>query len=286
MSPRISIAVLAAGLLAGPAVQAAGPGGFDPVLDQAYGAGTLDERVAKLEKRLSGESMAEMLNRIEQLQGDVLRMRGEIEELSHALDLAKQQQAAMYTDLDQRLRGSLPPGQQPPATENPNPAPAEEPAGAAPPPPPVVQAPPRAPAPAAPAAPAVDPNAAKQAAYQKGLNLLKDGKYPESIREFKGFLAANPGGENADNALYWMGEAYYVLRDFTASRDAYRKLIRDYPQSSRVADALLKIGYIEYDGGQWVRARDLLNDVVKRFPGTNAATQAQKKLAKIKQEGH
>lgn len=291
MTPRIAIAALAVGLLLGPAAYA-GPGDYDPTYEQAggYGPGTLDERVAKLEKRLSGEAMMEILNRMEQLQGDVLRMRGEIEDLNHALDMVKQQQTAMYADLEQRIQGGSQAqvGQQTPAPEDQNPSLSDEPpsppVSAAP---PVVQPPPPPPKPVVPPpSPVVDANAAKQAGYQKGLNLLKDGKYPESIREFKGFLAANPGGENADNALYWMGEAYYVLRDFTASREAYRKLQRDYPQSARLADGQLKLGYIEYDTGQWVKAREFLNDVVKRYPGTNAAIQAGKKLAKMKQEGH
>jgi tol-pal system protein YbgF len=298
MSTRISIATALAGLLVLAAGDAAARD-YDPSYDQigGYGAGTLDERVAKLEKRLSGEAMMEMLNRMEQLQTDVLRLRGEVEELNHALDTVKQQQKAMYSDLEQRLQGGATPAtpapedaQSPPeaaaspAGESPvaPPAGASTPSSVAPPPAPIAPAPPPKPA-AAP--PPVDAGAARQAAYQKGLNLLKDGKYPESVREFKSFLAAYPSGENSDNAQYWLGEAYYVLRDFTAAREAYRKLVRDFPQSAKVADAQLKLGYIEYDTGQWAKARELLSQVVKIYPGTGAATQASKRLAKMKQEG-
>lgn len=269
------------------------PGEYDSGYDQGggYGVGTLDERVAKLEKRLSGEAMMEMLSRMDKLQSDVARLRGEVEELHHELDTVKQQQKAMYTDLEQRLPGgtSATAGSQPPAPPSEGQPPVEgevsPAASVAPPPPAASPPPPPPPKPVVPPQPQVDAGAARQAVYQKGLTLLKDGKYPEAIREFKNFLGTNPTGENADNAVYWMGEAYYVLRDFTASRETYRRLIRDFPQSPKVADAQLKLGYIDYDTGQWAKAREQLNEVVKRYPGTNAASQASKRLAKMKQEG-
>ena len=55
-------------------IASAAPGDYDPAYDQGggYGAATLDERVVKLEKKLSGDSQIELLNRVEQLQKDVL----------------------------------------------------------------------------------------------------------------------------------------------------------------------------------------------------------------------
>ena len=49
---------------------------------------------------------------------------------------------------------------------------------------------------------------------------------------------------------------------------------------------MLKLGYIEYDASQWGKAREQLNDVIKQFPGSSAAKLAEKRLAKMKQEGH
>jgi TolA-binding protein len=63
-------------------------------------------------------------------------------------------------------------------------------------------------------------------------------------------------------------------------------MIRKFPQSGKVADALLKIAYIEYDGGQYANARELLGDVIKRYPTSSAARMAEKRLEKIKAEKH
>lgn len=252
----------------------------DEVYDSAGAYGqTLDERVAKLEKRLSSNSLMDMMKRMEQLQADMAKMRGKMEELSNEVETLRKQQKDMYLDLEQRLQPAPTPGAQPPAEGA---APEGQTPAAVPPDP--AAAPPSTPRPAAAAAPPA--SAGRQEAYDKAFNLLKEGKYPESVRAFKSFLGAYPSGELSDNAIYWMGEAYYVLRDFPASRESFRKLVREVPQSPKVADAQLKLGYIEYDASQWTKARELLTDVVKQYPGSSAAKLAEKRLAKMKQEGH
>lgn len=251
---------------------------YDRRYDQnqtGYGVPTLEERVSQLEKRFSGNALMEMYNRMEQLQAEVLKLRGENEELAHQLEELKKQQQTMYIDLDQRMQqlsagGSGAP--QVPSDQSASPdgtAPAEATASQAP----------AQPAPA----PAGDPGN-RQAAYQKAFNTLKEGKYPEAIKEFKNFIAAYPTGDYADNAHYWLAEAYYVSRDFNTSRDIFRKLIKDFPQSAKVPDALLKIGFIEFETGQKANAKELLTEVVKRYPDSSAAKLAEKRLDKLRQD--
>jgi tol-pal system protein YbgF len=250
-----------------------------PNYDQTgYGVMTLEERVAKLEKQLSGSTLMEMLKNMERLQGEVLKLRGEFEEVSHELETLKKQQRDLYTDLDQRLQAGTGgnAGQQAvaPSTESGEAATATGDSSAAPPSPPQTQAPPQS----------GSDQAGRQAAYQKAFNVLKEGEYAGAIKEFKNFLSVYPSGAYTDNATYWLAEAYYVNRDFPTARDAFRKLIKEFPQSSKVPDALLKIGYIEYDTAQYANAKELLTDVMKRYPGTSAAKLAEKRLEKIQQE--
>jgi len=271
-----SLPVTLALLGAAPLVLAASP---DDVYTQGYQAGaygqTLDERVATLEKRVSSNTLMDMVKRIEQLQTEMAKMRGKMEELSHEVDTLRKQQKDMYLDLDQRISPTPTPIPQPAADASPPADPAAG-SGAS------FSATPR---PAAIPVPTPAP-VGRQDSYDKAFNLLKEGKYPESVRAFKSFLAAYPTGEYSDNAIYWLGEAYYVLRDFPNSRESFRRLMREVPQSAKVPDALLKLGYIEYDAGQWAKARDLLNEVVKQYPGSSSAKLAERRLAKMKQEGH
>ncbi len=327
----------------------AAPGDYDPAYDQGggYGAATLDERVAKLEKKLSGDSQIELLNRVEQLQSDVLRLRGEVEDLTHRLESARRQQKEQYLDLDRRVLAltPIPPAaaeqpatqmeapiqeqQDPNAQPSTNPWPTQQAPVIVPPPttaaPPVTPPPAPVPVPAVPGSPAQSapgslaqttnsarppeppkqpaptyavqtrtpppaaPSAdseARQAAYLKGFNVFKDGKYADAIKEFKNFLNAYPKGAYSDSATYWLAESQYVNRDLAAAREAFRKVVKEYPQAAKVSDAQLKLGYIDYDTGQWVAARESLNEVIKRYPDTSAAKLAQKRLDKMNQEGH
>lgn len=255
----------------------------NPVYDSTgYGVETLDERVAKLEKQLSGSTLLEMFNTLERLQTEVQRLSGQVEELTHELETVRKQQRDTYMELDQRLQANrLTPsaaaiptasGETPDTGADSGKGPTEG-TGS-----------PQHPATATTAS--SNDSAVRQAAYQKAFNLLKDSKYPEAIKELKAFIAGYPGGEFSDNAWYWLGEAQYVSGDRTTSRDTFREMIRKFPQSSKVADALLKIAYIEYDGGQYANARELLGDVIKRYPTSSAARMAEKRLEKMKIEKH
>jgi tol-pal system protein YbgF len=238
-------------------------------VDESYATiANLIERVGRLEQRMSGQALATMVGQSEELRTELRSLRGDLEQLGHDIEELKQQQRSQYQDLDQRLQALAGGGAAAPAAGKP---PAAGDAGAA------------AGQPPAPAA--ADAEAAKQA-YQKAFNSLKEGRYKEATGLFKAFLAAYPNGDNVDNAQYWLGESYYVTRDFNAAKEAFRKVVDGYPKSAKAADALLRLGYIEYDSEHWSAAAQVLADVSKRYPGSSAAQQAQARLQKMKQEGH
>lgn len=280
---RIELVVGSLPLLLAAAVpvsaQQQGYGGYDSA---GYGAETLDERVAKLEKRLSGPGLAELGQQIERLQREVAKLRGQFEELDHKLENLKLQQQSLYTDLEQRIQQST--GAAGAVTEAPGTAGSDTVAGSestSPAEAPETQAP--APPPSRATGSASDGQAAREVAYQKAFTTLKEGRYTDAVKEFKNFTARYPSGDYADNAQYWLGEAYYVNRDFTAAREAFQKLIEKFPQSPKVPDAYLKLAYIEYDTGKTANAKQLLNDVIKRYPGSTASKQAEKRLQKLQQ---
>ncbi|QXP83004.1 tol-pal system protein YbgF [Methylococcus sp. ANG] len=283
MKPIPVLFILCGLSLAVPVRAEQGYGGYDA---GGYGAETLDERVAKLEKKLSGQVLMDLNAQIERLQRELAKTRGQLEEVNHKLETLKNQQQAMYTDLDQRLRqsGGVPPAASPDGAAADAQGAGAEDAGSGG----ETRTAVATPAPAPPSRPVAPPpaadGAAREAAYQKAFGTLKDGRYAEAIKEFKSFTARYPSGDYADNGQYWLGEAYYVNRDFNSAKDAFQKLIRNFPQSAKVSDAALKLAYIESDTGQAASAKQMLNDVIKRYPGSSAAKQAEKRLQKMQQE--
>jgi tol-pal system protein YbgF len=237
-----------------------------------------------------------MLNRIEQLQGDVQRLRGDVELQAHRLEELQRQQREQYLDTDRRLQqletgvaGGAPGGDMPAPGILPEPAPSQVQS-----PVPVVTAPPAtrsapAPMPApleAPPGAAASNTEAEQAEYDTALAILREGRYAEAAQAFNRFLAANSGSVYADNATYWLGETYYVTRDFDQALSTFQTLLSRYPQSSKVSDSHLKIGYIYYEKKDWKAAREHLDLVVNRYPGTTTARLAADRLQRMRQEGH
>ena len=143
---------------------------------------------------------------------------------------------------------------------------------------------PQAAASPAPAAPSVDP-VKEQAAYQRAFNLLKEGRYEQAAAAFQAFLSEYQGGHYADNAQYWLGEAYYVTRQFEPALTEFQKLMRNYPASSKVTHAMLKVGYIYDEMDKPDKARETLKALIANHPKTTAARLAEERLRRMKQEG-
>lgn len=129
-------------------------------------------------------------------------------------------------------------------------------------------------------------NVQERGRYEQAFDLLKNGRYGDSITAFESFLKQFPNGELSGNAQYWLGEAHYVTRAFDAAVREFSKVIDNYPNSLKYADSLLKLGYVHYELKQWQKARARLTQVIKKKPGTTIAKLAQQRLDRIRREGN
>ena len=119
---------------------------------------------------------------------------------------------------------------------------------------------------------------AAQAAYRAAVELVKSGKTTEAVSALRAFLKNYPRHEYADNAQYWLGEAYYAHKDYQHALVEFRATIETYPRGNKVPDALLKVGYCYQALGQADKARAVLEQVVNLYPKTEPATLAAKRL--------
>ncbi|HWN06651.1 MAG TPA: tol-pal system protein YbgF [Steroidobacteraceae bacterium] len=207
----------------------------------------LESRMEAAERQLSNQGLLEISRQIDLLNGELRTLRGEIDTLQHELERSRTQQRDQYVDLDTRLR-------------------AAEAALTA-------------------AAPQQAASGTPEAEYQAAFDLLKNGRYDEAAVAFGEFHARNPQHELAPNALYWLGEAHYVRRDYAAALAAFEGLMRDYPGTRKAPDALLKSGYCQFEMKQAVAARATLNRVVQEFPDSPAAVEAKARLDRIGTQG-
>jgi tol-pal system protein YbgF len=216
----------------------------DPVLQGKLN--DLDARTGKIERVVQNQSLLSLAQRADQLQNEVSVLRGRVEVLENANDTLRKQQRDLYADLDKRLSSSQ---------------------GAA-----------AAGGPPASGQAAAD---ADQTAYNQAFDILKAGKYADAITAFGQFLKNWPQSSLADNAQYWLGESYYVTRDFQSAAAAFQTVLDRWPDSRKAPDSLLKLGFTQAELKHVAQARATLVSVSTRFPGSDAANLAAARLLQL-----
>lgn len=253
-----------------------------PVTGMTRDDPALVQRVERLERMLDSRSMLEMLNRIDQLQREVQQLRGDLELQTNTLNSLQQRQRELYLDIDRRLHRLEAGGLTAPesaATDQ----------GQAPLPVPPTEAPGGQAGTGEGAVAGGDLNMdtlKERDAYEQALEVLKEGRYGEAAKAFRVFRSSYPASRYAANAQYWLGEAYYVTRDFDTALKEFTQVIEEFPASNKVADAQLKVGFIRYERKEWETARKALEEVVARFPDSTAARLARDRLERMAKEGH
>lgn len=122
---------------------------------------------------------------------------------------------------------------------------------------------------------------ASQALYDRGYTLFYQGHFVDAETSFQRFLQANPKGDLADNAQYWIGECRYSRNDVKGALAAFRQVVEKYPKGNKVADAMLKEGQCLEAMGDVEGARVTYREVIRRFSGSAAATAAEERRAKL-----
>ena len=232
---------------------------------------SLAERVAALEQKSAsqsqgaGQANVELLNRLTQLQAEMKALRDQVETLQNENNQLKERNRVQYMDLDSRIARFENGGS---ASSAPASAPVK----------PVVSKPVSSkPVPAGSYSGSADP-AGEEAAYGVAFEALKQKDYVESARLFKGFIDNYPQAQLAPNAWYWLGESYYVTQNYEIALQSFEGLLSQFPDSSKVPDGMLKMGYCQAQLGQKDRARNTFNEVLRLYPMSDAARFAQSQL--------
>ncbi len=121
--------------------------------------------------------------------------------------------------------------------------------------------------------------------YQSAFSQLKAGRFNESARLFEDFIQQHPNHDLTDNSYYWLGESYYVTRNYPLALSAFQSLEQRFPLSSKLADSLLKIGYTYHELEDYQQAQQALDKVVSSFPNESVARLAQNRLNLLRREG-
>ncbi len=118
--------------------------------------------------------------------------------------------------------------------------------------------------------------------YKDAYETFQKGNLEGARRKFEAFLKQYPNTELSDNAQFWIGETYYLKKDFEKAILEYEKTIVKYPEGDKVPPALFKQALSFLELGDKTNARNLFKRVIERYPHSEQAEMAKKRLETIK----
>ncbi len=209
----------------------------------------LSERNADLTSRLeriepTQRSQLELANQIEQLKAQLAQLRGQLDQLTHELITQQKRSRDLYTDLDTRLK-KLEPASITLDGQN------------------------------------VTVERNEQVSYDTALGLVRANDFRGAVTSLQSFLARYPTSAYAAQAQYWLGNAYYQLKDYKAALAAQRAVVERHADSPRAPDALLNMAASQIELNDRSGARTTLNKILKDYPASEAASAARERLKSL-----
>jgi tol-pal system protein YbgF len=205
----------------------------------------LEARIQRMESE-TGErdrkALFEIVNQIEGLRRDIATLRGQIEVLTNRVESLDKRQKDLYVDLDTRLRKiELAGGDKEKDAQQ---------------------------------------LAIETQAYEAALAQFKANNFGSAIQGLKEFLKTYPNSTLAPSAQYWIGNAYYALRDYRTAISEQQKVVSTWPDHAKAPDAMLNIASSQAELGDVNGARNTLRTLVSKYPNSSAAEQAKQRLAR------
>ncbi|ROR98750.1 tol-pal system protein YbgF [Sinobacterium caligoides] len=189
-----------------------------------------------------------LFNQVQQLQQEVMQLRGIVEEQSHTITQLQQQRKDDYLSIDRRL-SAMQSGahsgaaSEPSVTRNSRTEVAKSP-----------------------------PKAGEEKAYKAAYELIKQQKIPEATAAFESFLKSYPAGRYTPNGYYWLAELYQLKPDLERSRQLFEQLLAQYPNDRKAIDAMFKLGKTYYLLGDKAKAKQILEELPVKYKGGSAST--------------
>lgn len=104
------------------------------------------------------------------------------------------------------------------------------------------------------------------AAYEAAFTRLRAQDYAGAQSGFDAFIKSHPDHALVPNALYWLGETYYVRNDFVQATRIFAESYQKYPKGSKAPDSLLKLGMSLAAQGKTADACVALGQLKKEYP--------------------
>ena len=118
--------------------------------------------------------------------------------------------------------------------------------------------------------------------FDAALAVLRKGDFSTAQTAFIEFDRRYPSSGYKPSALFWLGNAQYALRSYKEAIVNFKTLLTVAPDHLRSPEAALSIANCQVELKDTKSARKTLEDLVKVYPESEAASVAKERLSKLK----
>jgi tol-pal system protein YbgF len=118
--------------------------------------------------------------------------------------------------------------------------------------------------------------------YEAAIGLVRRGDFAEAVAALNAFLKRYTASGYTDSVRFWLGNAQYGKRDYRDAIATFKAFIAGSPDHPRAAEAQLALANCQIELKDNKSARRTLDDLIKSYPGTEAAQAAKERLAALR----
>lgn len=118
--------------------------------------------------------------------------------------------------------------------------------------------------------------------FEAALAVIRKGEFAPAQTGFLDFLSKYPNTGYKPAAFFWLGNAQYGLRGYKEAIANFKSVVALAPDGPRAPEAALSIANCQVELKDAKSARKTLEDLIKVFPQSEAASVAKDRLAKLK----
>ena len=118
--------------------------------------------------------------------------------------------------------------------------------------------------------------------YDSALATMRKGDFAQALPAFSNFVRRYPSSGYQPSALFWLGNLHYAQRNYKEALSQYMALVNSAPAHLRAPEALLSIANCQLELKDPKASRKTLEELVKGYAESEAASLAKARLAKLK----
>ncbi len=123
---------------------------------------------------------------------------------------------------------------------------------------------------------------AEKREYDGALARFRAGEFTPAAASLADFIRRYPQSGYVPSSLFWLGNAQYATRDYKEAIQNFRTLSTAAPNFARLPDAWLSMANCQLELKDVKAGRKTLEDLVKKYPQTEAGDAARERLSRLK----